>query len=229
MSARPGLDVLLRVADDRRLAGGSARGVDADDVLHRRSEHAERIVCRRSSFVVKGNLAMSASRSKIVRMNAGGVELLPIGRDAFIGVAERILQAHELERANLVDAGLFDRLDTDRPPPWGSSSAGEVCLGRRAPSRRAGLPVHMTGFGMNVTSARPTAEGSQTAPVRASEARPPRRLFGRANRDRFSARESRREGRAYRRPWARRRSGRTGLPRRSRRAGGHRRGRTRRG
>ena len=40
---RPHIDVVLRVADDGRLAGSAARGVDAHDLVLRHCEHAERI------------------------------------------------------------------------------------------------------------------------------------------------------------------------------------------
>jgi hypothetical protein len=43
----------------------------------------------------------------------------------FIGAAERILQSRQLKGANLVDAGLFDRLDMIGRS-MGSSSGGTV-------------------------------------------------------------------------------------------------------
>ena len=48
---------------------------------------------------------------EIGRMHAGGVELLPVVRHVIVGARQRAAQAHELQRSQFVDAGLFDRLE----------------------------------------------------------------------------------------------------------------------
>ncbi len=46
----PGIDVLLRVADDGGLAGGAARGMHAHDSVHGHGEHAEGVIRAQVGF-----------------------------------------------------------------------------------------------------------------------------------------------------------------------------------
>src|SRR5262249_48396656 len=107
----PDLDVLPGVADDRRLAGCPARGVDPHDVLHRHREHAERIILPKVLLGRERELGEVARVREMIGMDASGVELLPIMGDLLIGEMKGLPESGELQTGKLVPAGPLDRLD----------------------------------------------------------------------------------------------------------------------
>ena len=116
---RPRVDVLRRVADDRRLAGRARRRVDADDLLARDREHPERIVVAQVLLGRERKLREVRERLQVARMHAGGVELAPVVRHVVVRVRERPAQALELQRLELARRSRVS---------MGSSSPGLGCL-----------------------------------------------------------------------------------------------------
>ena len=80
-------------------------------VVHRHREHAERIVLPQVFLGRERKSARSAKCLQIGRMHARRVELLPVVRHVIVGARQRAAQAHELQRAQFVDACLFDWLE----------------------------------------------------------------------------------------------------------------------
>ena len=108
--AGPGVDVLQRVAHHRRLARGAAGGMDARAALARHGEHAERVAVAQVLLGGERKLRQVRQGLEVVRMHAGRVVLGLVDRRIGVGVRQRGFQALELQRAQLVDAGLLDRL-----------------------------------------------------------------------------------------------------------------------
>ena len=77
---RPGVDVAFGIADDGRLAGGAARGVDAHDIGHRHREHAERIILPQILFGGERKFGEIGKLFQVGGMHAGGVELFLVVR-----------------------------------------------------------------------------------------------------------------------------------------------------
>ena len=101
-----------RVAHHRGLAGGAAGRMDAHALLARHREHAERDSRRAGrALLVNGNLRQVGERAAVVRMHAGRIELGAVDGRVGVRVRQRGAQALELQRAQFVDAGLFDRLE----------------------------------------------------------------------------------------------------------------------
>ena len=94
----PGVDVLLRIADHRRLAGGARGGVDAHDLVHRHGEHAERIGVAQVGLGGERELRQVGERLQVLGFHARRVELLAVVRHFFVGVLQRPPQALELQR-----------------------------------------------------------------------------------------------------------------------------------
>ena len=70
----PGVDVVLRVADDGRLAGRARRRVDADHLFARHGEHAERVVGPQILLGRERELREVGQLPQVVGMHAGRVE-----------------------------------------------------------------------------------------------------------------------------------------------------------
>jgi len=104
----PPVDVGLRVADHRRLAGRPARGVDAHHFLARHGEHPVRVVVAQVLLVGEREAREIGERAEIVRMNAGGVEGGAVVRHVAVDVVQRPLEALGLQRDDLVATGGFD-------------------------------------------------------------------------------------------------------------------------
>ena len=94
----PGVDVVLRVAHDRRLAGGARRRVDARHLLARHREHAERVVVAQVLLDGERELRQVGERLQVAGMHALGVERLAVVRHVVVGVLQRPLQALQLQR-----------------------------------------------------------------------------------------------------------------------------------
>ena len=68
----PGVDVARRVADDRRLAGGAARGVHAHDLIARHGEQAEGVAVAEILLGREGEARQVVDGAEVVGMNARG-------------------------------------------------------------------------------------------------------------------------------------------------------------
>ena len=81
----PDVDVLLRVADHGRLAGGAAAGVDAHDLLARHGEDAEGVAVAQILLGGEGELGQVRQLPEVVRVHAGFVELASVDRRVGVG------------------------------------------------------------------------------------------------------------------------------------------------
>ncbi|MNE26790.1 hypothetical protein D3C80_1201740 [compost metagenome] len=103
----PGVDVVLRVADHGRLAGGAAGGVDAHDLALRHGEHAEGVVVAQVVLAGEGELGQVLQGLQVVRVHALLIKALAVQRDVLVGVLQAPAQAFQLVLAQFVDAGGF--------------------------------------------------------------------------------------------------------------------------
>ena len=94
---RPDFDVLFRVADDGRLAGCSAGGMDSDDVLLRDGEEAEGIVVAKVGLDGCRKLCEIRERDEIARLDAFFVKSLVVELDILIESCDGVLQAGQLD------------------------------------------------------------------------------------------------------------------------------------
>ena len=85
--------------------------MDADDLLHRFGEHAERVVLPQVFLGGEREFDDVVQGSEIIRVHAHRVEAGSIVRNPFIGPVEHVAQAVKLERTQRIDAGGFDRFD----------------------------------------------------------------------------------------------------------------------
>ena len=108
---RPGVDIALRVADDRRLAGGATGGVNANDPVHRHGEHPKRVVLAQVVLGREGKFREVRERLQIVRADTMIVELAPVVGNVLVGMPEAPSEPLELQGAQLVDARFFDGLE----------------------------------------------------------------------------------------------------------------------
>jgi hypothetical protein len=106
---RPHVDIVLRVADNRRLSGRARRCMHAHDLVARHGKHLERVVLAQVVLGRERKLAQIVKRFQIVGVCAVGIELLPVVLDVLIRVTQRPAQAIELQGRNLVAAGGFNR------------------------------------------------------------------------------------------------------------------------
>jgi len=88
--------------------------VNAHDVAHRRREHAVRIGVAEVRLGREGKLREVGERPQIVGVGAVAVELDAVMLDVVIGVADRPLQALELQGLQFLAAGGLDRFQPDR-------------------------------------------------------------------------------------------------------------------
>src|SRR3954467_14147386 len=107
---RPGADIELGIADDRRLAGRTGRRVDADDLVHRHGEHAIGIIGAQIVLAGERKFAQVGEVLQIVRMPARRIEAFLIVPHVLVSMLERPLHAPQLQRRDLVARGDFDRV-----------------------------------------------------------------------------------------------------------------------
>ncbi len=107
----PIVDVLRGVADNRWLAGGARRGMDAHHLGLRHGKQAKRIVVAQVGLVGERQLGDIGKLFDISRMNATRRKAVLIHRDVVIGMPGGPLQAFNLQRANFVDRGDFYRIE----------------------------------------------------------------------------------------------------------------------
>ena len=104
----PGVDVVAGVADYRRLAGGAAGRMDASALGPRHGKHAKRVAVAQILFGRERELRQVLQRVAIVRMDPGLIELGAVDRRMGVGMAQRGLQAFELQCAQFVLRGFFN-------------------------------------------------------------------------------------------------------------------------
>ena len=109
--SRPGVDVLRRVADHRRLAGRSARRVQPHHLLARHGEQAERVVVAQVLLQREREPRQVRQRLQVARLHLRGVERRAVVRDVVVRVVERPAQALELQRLQFGAWGALDRLE----------------------------------------------------------------------------------------------------------------------
>ena len=73
-------------------------------------KQTEGVVVTQIQFGHEGKLGQVGQRFQIIRMHAFGFALFAIGRDVVIGVAHRPLQAFQLQSADFIAAGFFNRV-----------------------------------------------------------------------------------------------------------------------
>ena len=112
--ARPGVDVVLRVTDDGRLAGGAGRRMDAHDLLAGDGKHSERIVGAQILFGGKREPGQIRERPHVRRMDAGRIEGLAVVRNVVVRARQAVPKSVELERRQFVPRGALDRFEVDR-------------------------------------------------------------------------------------------------------------------
>ena len=106
----PGVDVARRVAHHGGLAGGAAGGMDARALLPWHGKHAKRVTVAQIELGGERKLGQIAQAFAVIGVHARCVELGAVHRRVGIGVVQRGPQALELQRTQLVNAGLFNRL-----------------------------------------------------------------------------------------------------------------------
>src|SRR5262249_30576798 len=92
---RPQLDVAARIADNGRLSGSAARGMDANDVLHRHREHSEWIILPEILLRDERKTSQIIQMLEIASSNTGLRKLLAVLPHQ-PGTGKRLLQPHEL-------------------------------------------------------------------------------------------------------------------------------------
>src|SRR6516225_8728317 len=85
--------------------------MDAHNLVHGYREHPERIVLPQIILGRERKSLEVAELFQIVGVNARRVELVAIVCDPLIADVQRVLEARELQAAQLVDAGFLDPLD----------------------------------------------------------------------------------------------------------------------
>ena len=105
---------VLRIADDRGLAGRAARGVDAHDLLARHREQAERIGVAQVRLGGEREAGQILEVLELVRMRANRLALGTVRSDVVVGVTHRPFQPVELQSPELVGARGLDRFQ----PGW---------------------------------------------------------------------------------------------------------------
>ena len=97
--------------------------MNAHDLIHRHREHTERIFLAQVILGGERKAREVGEGFQIARVNTGRVELLTVVRNVLISVVHGLLEPRELQRAQLIDAGLFDRFDLiesayENPAKW---------------------------------------------------------------------------------------------------------------
>ena len=108
---RPGIEVVVGVADNGGLAGGAGGGVDAAYLLAGYGKHAEGIMIAQVGLEREGKLRQILQAFQIAGMDALFIEALPVEGHVVIGVAQRPLHALKLQRLDLVSRGNLDRIE----------------------------------------------------------------------------------------------------------------------
>ena len=84
--------------------------MDARHLLARHGKHAKGVVGAQVVFGGEGEFGQIGQRSQIMRVDTGSIKRLFVVRHLVVGVLQRLLQASQLQRLQLVLAGAFNRL-----------------------------------------------------------------------------------------------------------------------
>ena len=106
----PVINIVLRIAHHRRLAGSPRGRVDAHHLLHRHRKGIKGVVVAQILLGGAGKLAQIAQFVEIVRMNARRVEFTAIHRHIVVGVLQGPLQTLGLQGLQLVARCAFNRV-----------------------------------------------------------------------------------------------------------------------
>ena len=98
----PQIEIRLGVAHDGRFPGRSRRGVQAQQLVARHGEHAERIIVAQVGLHREGKAREIGERLEIGRFDVRRVELLLVVRHLRIGALERGLEPGKLQRLQFV-------------------------------------------------------------------------------------------------------------------------------
>ena len=92
----PHRDVVGGVADDGRLACSAGRGVYTRELVLRHGEHAERVVRAQVGFRGQWKLGQITERLQVVRVDAHGIERLPVVGHVVVDAVQGPLETFEL-------------------------------------------------------------------------------------------------------------------------------------
>ena len=129
----PDVQIRLRVRDYDRLAGGSGRGVEPNDLLHRAGEQAEGVRVAQVRLDREGHLGEIFERPDRSRRQAALVHSLTKERDAIVYARHDRLQSLQLQRDQLLAGHEVRRTDRVKP------------TGRVVPATHDGLLVQTHG------------------------------------------------------------------------------------
>ena len=104
----PHVHVVAVVAGHDGLAGGAARGVQAHGVVYGDGKEAEGEGVAHDLLVGEGQAAHVVEGLDVLGLGAQGIELLAVPRDALVDVGDLVLEAIELQRADLIAGGALD-------------------------------------------------------------------------------------------------------------------------
>lgn len=111
---RPDVQILERVTDNGRLAGGAGRSVDPGQLVARDRKHTERVIGAQILLGREREFRQIRQIVKIVRVHAGRVKRGAIMRHVGVGVAQRPGHARELQSGDLVTRRGLDRIQSNR-------------------------------------------------------------------------------------------------------------------
>ena len=101
-TGRPVVQIIAGIAADDGLARRARRGVQADDLLHRHGEEAERIMIAQIVFGRVRNIFNILERFDMLGFEADFIEPLLIHRHALVGVRDDMFQTLQLHLAQLL-------------------------------------------------------------------------------------------------------------------------------
>jgi hypothetical protein len=104
----PRVDVPARVADNGRLSGGAAGGMNARHLLHGHGEHAERVVPPQIGFRCERKSRQVGQAVQVRRMHTVLVERCPVEAGILVGVLQAPAQPFQLHAAQLIGVSGLD-------------------------------------------------------------------------------------------------------------------------
>ena len=107
----PDINVLLGVGDDDGLAGGAGRGVQPDDIAHRRCEQPERIAVPKVGLVAERKAGDVVQGLDVAGFQAAFAQAVPEQGDVMERVRDHVLQARQLQFAQLAGGKEIRRAD----------------------------------------------------------------------------------------------------------------------
>ena len=96
VDAREEVDVGGGVADDGELSGRPGGSVDADDLLARNGEHAERIGVAKVVLTCEREMSQIVQRRDVARLDVR--EPIPVERDSILDAADQRSEPFDLKR-----------------------------------------------------------------------------------------------------------------------------------